>query len=243
MKYILVLLLSVSCASIKQLDTSLEPKGTTNEGGVVGLKDGEAVIMKKTAADDELRVVQWKNFQLENDLNHEYHMTKWCYEDLSDPRLGGNGELSSMPPMNTIKKAVEVKEELGLEGEKLIVLKQSSFKEQLQVEKDYTKSLSLMIAEVKQTKQECERKMGVARVKAGLPSKRQKGEVKFSPNGVVEEVLKIQEKSLDDAFKTKQDMAVGERNIASEKEEPEEQEVATPEEVVPQEKATNPVSE
>jgi len=78
MKYILVLLLTVSCSSIKQLDTELEPKGTTNDGGIVGLKSGEAVIMNKTAADDELRVVQWKNFQLENDLNHEYHMTKWC---------------------------------------------------------------------------------------------------------------------------------------------------------------------
>jgi len=162
---------------------------------------------------------------------------------LSDPRLGGNGELSKMPPMNTIKKAVAVKEELGLEGDKLIVLKQSSFRDQLQVEKDYTKSLNVMLSEVKQTKQECERKMGVARVKAGLPSKRQKGEVKFSPNGVVEEVLKIQEKSLDDAFKTKQEMAIGERNIASEKEDNKESGEGSPTESETLEKSDTPVSE
>lgn len=218
MKYFLMigLLALVGCASsdkVKQLDTEIDVKGTTYNG-VVGLQDDVAVIQEKRAADQELRLQQWKNFQLENDLNHEYHMTQWCYEDLADPRLGGNGEVSDAPEVTSMKDAVKIKEELGLEGEALVVVRTYSFKDQLAVERKYEKSLTDMTKQVKKTRASCERKMGVARMKAGLPSKRYQGEVKISPQGNVESVVKPHEKNLDSAFEIKSQTSGESRNPA-----------------------------
>lgn len=207
MKYLMMIALMalVGCASsdkVKQLDTEIDVKGYTRNG-VIGLQDDVAVIQEKRPADDELRIQQWKNFQLENDLNHEYHMANWCYDDLSDPRLGGNGEVSQAPEVTNMKNSVKIKEELGLEGEKLMVVKTSSFKEQLAVERQYEQSLVSMTKAVKKTRGDCERKMAVARLKVGLPAKRYQGQIKVSPEGTVEDVIKPHENNLDKAFEIK----------------------------------------
>ena len=207
MKYLMIIALMtlVGCASsdkVKQLDTDIDAKGYTRNG-VIGLQDDVAVIQEKRPADDELRLQQWKNFQLENDLNHEYHMANWCYDDLSDPRLGGTGEVSQAPEVTNMKNSVKIKEELGLEGEKLMVVKTSSFKEQLAVERQYEQSLVSMTKAVKKTRSDCERKMAVARLKVGLPAKRYQGEIKVSPEGTVEDVIKPHETNLDKAFEIK----------------------------------------
>lgn len=197
-------LVLASCASseIKQLDTEMDVKGTTSQG-LVGVKDNKAIIQEKHLADDELRIQQWKNFQLENDLNHEYHMTQWCYNDLSDPRLGGNGEVTEAPDLQKLKNVTSVKQELGLEGENLVVVKTSSFAEKLAAEQQYEKSLQEMLGEVKKTRASCERKMTAARVKAGLPGKRTDGRYTINPDGKVNTVIQAPERSLDDAFATK----------------------------------------
>lgn len=192
----------VGCASnkIKQLDTEIVVKGQTSNG-VVGLQNDYAVIQEKNPADEELRIQQWRNYQVENDLNHEYYMTEWCYSDLADPRLGGNGDVAEAPDMSKLKSVPQIKEELGLEGEKLVVVKTYSFADKLKVEREYEQSMNTMLKEVKKTRASCERKMGVARVKAGLPAKRQQGQITVTSSGQVKEVLKEHENSLDDAFR------------------------------------------
>ena len=194
----------VGCASnkIKQLDTEIDVKGQTSTG-VVGLQDNQAVIQEKHSADEELRLQQWKNYQVENDLNHEYYMTEWCYNDLADPRLGGQGEVAEAPDMSKLKSAPQIKEELGLEGEKLVVVKTYSFAEKLKVERDYEVAMNNMLKEVKKTRASCERKMGAARIKAGLPAKRQEGKITVTPTGQVKAVIKEHEQNLDDAFRMK----------------------------------------
>ena len=202
----LALFLGITACStnqVKQLDTSLDPKGNTNEG-TLGLKDGEAIIQQKNQADLELKGVQWQNYDLENELGHEQSLVKWCYTDLADPRLGGSGEVTEMPEL-AVKPAVKVKEELGLEGENLIILKTTDFKEKLQAEKKYGQELSKLLTLAKQTREKCERKMGYARVKAGLPSQRYQGKITITPEGNVGEVLAPHENSLDDAFKIKKE--------------------------------------
>lgn len=200
----ILLLGMVGCASnkIKQLDTEIDVKGQTSNG-VVGLQDNYAVIQEKRSADEELRIQQWRNYQVENELNHEYYMTEWCYNDLADPRLGGKGEVAEAPDMSKLKNAPEIKEELGLEGEKLVVVKTYSFPEKLKVERDYELAMNAMLKEVKKTRASCERKMGVARLKAGLPAKRNQGKITVTPTGQVKEVLKEHEQNLDDAFRIK----------------------------------------
>lgn len=194
----------VGCASnkIKQLDTEIDVKGQTSNG-VIGLQNDYAMIQEKRSAEEELRIQQWRNYQVENDLNHEYYMAEWCYNDLSDPRLGGKSEVADAPDMSKLKSSPQIKEELGLEGEKLVVVKTYSFPEKLKVERDYEQAMNTMMKEVKKTRASCERKMGAARLKAGLPSKRQQGKITVTPSGQVKEVLKEHENSLDDAFRMK----------------------------------------
>lgn len=208
MKYLFLVTLFalVGCASnkLKELDTTIDPQGSTVNGGVIGIQDERAVIQEKRTGEEELRLQIWRNYQLENDLNHEYHMTQWCYEDLADPRLGGNGEVADAPDMKKLKNSVAVKEEIGLEDKRLVVVKTSSFNEQLAVERQYEKAMSEMIREVKKTRGNCERKMGVARVKAGLPSKRYQGKAVINKQGNVQEVIKEHEHTLDDAFRIKE---------------------------------------
>lgn len=192
------------CATnkIKQLDTEIDVKGQTSTG-VIGLQNDYAMIQEKRSAEDELRIQQWHNYQVENDLNHEYYMTEWCYSDLADPRLGGNGEVADSPDMSKLKNSPQIKEELGLEGKKLVIVRTYSFPEKLKVERDYEQSMTSMLKEVKKTRAYCERKMGMARLKAGLPSKRQQGKITITPSGQVNEVIQEHENDLDTAFRIK----------------------------------------
>ena len=201
--WLTLMLSACSTNQVKQLDTEIDPKGTSQEG-VVGLKDGEAIIQQKQQADLELKGVQWQNYDLENELSHEQSQVKWCYTDLADPRLGGSGDVSDMPE-SVIKPSVKVKEELGLEGNNLIVMKTMDFKEKLQAEKTYQQELIKMLSLAKTTREKCERKMGYARVKAGLPSQRFQGRITITPEGNVGSVLAPHEHSLDDAFKIKKE--------------------------------------
>ena len=209
MKYLgLILMIMVTgCASSQKLgkvDSRLDSiQGSAEGGAVIGIKDNQAVIQEKRSGEDELRLQLWKNYQLENDLNHEYYMTEWCYEDLADPRLGGNGEVANAPDLKKIKNSVEVKEEIGLEDKRLVVVKTSSFIEELKVEREYEKAMKEMLSEVKKTRSSCERKMGVARLKAGLPSKRYQGKAIITPSGSIDHMVSPQENNLDDAFKIK----------------------------------------
>jgi hypothetical protein len=211
MKYInlaLVFVFMVGCSSVQKLtnvDSKLDSvQGSAGNDKVIGVKDDVAVIQEKRSGEDELRLQLWKNYQLENDLNHEFYMTEWCYEDLSDPRLGGNGEVALAPEMKKIKNSVAVKEEIGLEDKRLIVVKTTNFIDQLKVERDYSKSLEDMISVVKRTRVSCERKMGVARLKAGLPAKRYQGKAVITPAGTIDRMLAPNENSLDDAFQIKE---------------------------------------
>ena len=208
MKYLSLLLvvgLMVGCASgVKKLDTQLDSVQGQTQNGVIGLKDNQAVIQEKRSAEDELRVQVWKNYQLENDLNHEYYMVLWCYDDLADPRLGGNGEVSEAPNLKKIKNSVAVKEEFGLEDKRLVVVKTSSFEDELKVERQYETAMTTMLSEVKRTRGACERKMGVARIKAGLPSKRYQGKPVITPAGTLDHMIAPHESNLDNAFKIKE---------------------------------------
>lgn len=199
---------AVGCSSTQKLsnvDTKLDSlQGNAGGDRIIGVKDDIAVIQEKRSGEDELRLQLWKNYQLENDLNHEFYMTEWCYEDLSDPRLGGNGEVAEAPEMKRIKNSVAVKEEIGLEDKRLVVVKTTSFMDQLKVERDYTKSLEDMISAVKRTRTSCERKMGVARLKAGLPAKRYQGKPVITSAGTIDRMLAPNENSLDDAFQIKE---------------------------------------
>ena len=107
-----------SCSSnrVKKIDDKLDtnPKGTTQGGGVIGIKDGQVVIQEEASADDELRVQQWKNWDLEVKINEEKHWLHRCQQDVADPRLGGNGKIIESPEISGLQSPSTIKEQIGI---------------------------------------------------------------------------------------------------------------------------------
>lgn len=189
---VFIFLCNFACSSSpKRIEGGFVTK-TGTEAGVIGAKGDKFVIQRETHAQDELRMIQWKNNQFEDNLNHEYFMLKWCREDLADFRLGGHGDMVSLPEIDNMKQAAEVKEELGLNRNgDISFLSEEDFLKRIQIERNYEGTLQKMLKTVKAQKEDCERKMGQARMKNGLPSKRYQG------NGHGE----LHENNLDDAFR------------------------------------------
>lgn len=206
-KLILLSLVLAGCASnsksVKELDTKLEAKGAVLDG-TLGLNDKqEPIIQIEKPAENELRNTIWQNNELESQLNHETAYLSWCREDLADPRLGGSGDVIEIPEIDNMKPATDLKSEMGLVGGRLVVLSKESFIERLDSEKRYQTSLETMLKTVKKIRKKCERDMGMARRKAGLPSNRYQGQITVTPEGKVGQVLAPHENNLDDAFKIK----------------------------------------
>lgn len=212
---ILMMLMLSACASsekVREIDTTIDPKGQVLNG-TVGLNDkGEAIIQKQNAADNELRGLIWQNNQLETELNSQAYMLQWCREDIADPRLGGTGDVVDIPEIDNMKPATDLKHELGLVGGNLVVVSKESFTQRLQAEQTYQTSLEKMVTQVKKIRTKCERDMGMARRKAGLPSLRYQGQIKVTPQGTVGEVIAPHENNLDDAFKIKKSSGSGSGN-------------------------------
>ena len=191
------------CASnqVKQLDTEIDVKGTSDLG-TIGLKDRVAIIQKQTNADDELRALQWQNNQMEDKLTSEWYSLKRCRTDMADPRLGGNGEIVAVPEIDNMKQASDVAEEFGLnEKGSLQFVTREDFMKRIQVERDFGVTLSHMFKTVRDAKEQCELKMGMARIKAGLPEQRVQGISKYDADGNIVKTVQANENSVDDAFK------------------------------------------
>jgi hypothetical protein len=187
---ILFAMLTVSCATgykVQSIETSLQAKGQVN-GRTVGLNDKKEIILQEEVqADDEMRIILIVNDKFEFDLGYEIHMVNRCRKELSDPRLGGNGELPTLSKMDGLKTPEQIKEEIGITDEGDIkVVKKTYFIDALKAQKRYKITLEKMIVLSKEQREECEYKMGNARMKAGLPSARFEGDV--------------YERSLDEAF-------------------------------------------
>ena len=185
---------------VKEIDTTIDAKGSV-DGGTVGIdKKGEAIIQNEASAQDELRRQQWANSQLEADLGNQHFELRRCRRDLADPRLGGSGEPTSIPDVDNMKDTTATREEFGLDaGGALKVVKREYFLERLEKERKYETTLRSMAKLVKDHLEKCQTHMAVARRQTGLPSERYRSEGYFTNNGTWVETKKA-EQSLDDAF-------------------------------------------
>lgn len=198
-----MLLFVIGCASdyeAKEIDTKLEVKDTI-DGSKVGLNDDdEVVIQTETDAADELRTQKWVNSKLEDELRHIYAELQQCREDLADPRLGGDGTLQEIPEIDTLKDVSDVKEEFGItEDGSLKIVKREYFTDHLKRERKYEKTLKSMTKVVNKHNESCQRRMGIARQRVGLPAERYKASGYFTNDGTWISSDKA-ENNLDDAF-------------------------------------------
>lgn len=206
---LMMVLLSANCTScvtdpnrVQKIDTSLEAKGRVDNKTLGIDKDRMIILQEDTSAADALRTQQNVNLQtLTVDLSQPAHSLKRCRTELSDPRLGGNGVIPEMQEIDNMKTPTEIREEIGLDKDgEIKVVKREFFIEKLKLERAYAKSLETSVKTITRHLEECEYKLGQARVKVGLPSKRFIGEVRYVKGGqFVQETPN--EGSLDDAFK------------------------------------------
>ncbi|MFZ9596534.1 MAG: hypothetical protein ACO3A2_10705 [Bdellovibrionia bacterium] len=199
------LTLILGCSSgLRKIDTRLDSQaqGSVQGGGVIGLKDGLAIIQQESTAEDELRVQQWQNWNFETKLNDEYYWLKRCQQERADPRLGGNGKITEIPELARIHLPTEVHEEFGINQQgDLKVVKREDYLKRLETERKALLTLSSTLATVTKFREQCDVELGFQRVKFGLPAKRYQGKTTFTPDGRIKEVIQENENSLDDAFR------------------------------------------
>lgn len=198
----------VGCASehkLNKLDLTLEEKGRLSENTAIGLnKSGEAIVREQQEVSQQLRGEVWWNNSLEQELTSIQAETYRCRVDLADPRIGGDGEVVEIPELDKVKNTRKIKELIGLDGNRIVVVKEEFLKDRLAQEKAYREALEASIELVKKHKRKCQTLLSVSRVKNGLPAEPTQGKFSISSEGKLLGVESPHEKNLDDAFKLKE---------------------------------------
>lgn len=202
-----ILTLVSACSSnpykVKEIDNPIEKKGEY-QGATVGLNDKkEAIVQSETAADVELKQTRWRTYDLEQKIASEHSLLTRCRTELADPRLGGTGNMVEIPEIDNMKGPDAVKEDMGITKDgALVVVKQEMFVDKLKTERKYEDSLRAMMKTIEKHRGNCEREMGYARGKAGLPSMRYPAKGEYGSDGTFHVIRKAEE-NLDDAFRIK----------------------------------------
>lgn len=189
---------------VEKVDDKLDVKSETGSQKIGVNDDGQAIIQEETGAAEELKMQQLINDELRADLAQEQHEVKRCRQDLSDPRLGGDGEYKDITESDELKEATALNEKFGLDSEEkdLKFVKRELYVERLKNERKYEASMRKVIKLLKTQKEKCHNDMRVARTKAGLPAERYKADGYFDQSGNWVETRKA-EQTIDDAFEIK----------------------------------------
>ena len=198
------LIMLQSCTSnshkVRELNTHLNHSTKSGLSTIGVNKRGEAVYQTETSVADEVRLKKWQNNQLSSEVKSERYQLQTCRKDLADARLGGSGEITPLPEVDLLDSESALKQKIGInEQGKLAVLKRGYLKDHIKKQKQLNTSLTKLVRVIKTSRQQCESKMGAARIRAGLSSKRYKAEGRFRGDGSWVQTQKA-ESSLDDAF-------------------------------------------
>jgi hypothetical protein len=94
----------------KQIDTKVENSAQVSGDTTVGVKDGNMIVQKKVAMNEELRLLQNEVYELEDHVygNRKYGslglygVLKDCKLQLSDKANGGTGKLAWTEPLDRV---------------------------------------------------------------------------------------------------------------------------------------------
>jgi hypothetical protein len=197
----------VGCSSapskpVGSVDSDLS-NSQSADSGVIGVdKENHAILQKETSAADELRNQQWANNSLEASIDEEYYWLKRCRTEIADARLGGNDQVKELPEIDSLKTTSEVKEGFGLnDSGQLSFVKREDFLKRIAIERSYQVTLTGMLKTIVKNREQCEQKMGKARIAVGLPATRYQGRFTLSNTGAINSQVIENENSLDDAFR------------------------------------------
>lgn len=207
MKHLLLALclvaVSFSCASkkLKNIDDEIDVKATMGDKQIGLNKSDEAVIQENVAVEDELRKMNWENYETERKLKSDRDLLIRCRTDLADPRLSGNKKLEPIPELEISEDLSKVQQELGItDAGRIKVIKKEFLKDRMEKETRYKESLGRLLKVISASRETCDRELGYVRVQHGFPSERYKAEGHYTSEGNFV-VTRAAEQNLDDAFR------------------------------------------
>ncbi len=140
---ILSLLTAIGCKSnphkAEKIDTEMEKKAHVTGDETLGVKDGNMVVQKKVAMNEELRKLQYEVFELEDRVygNRKYGSKglygalKACREEAVSKKYGGNGKLMWTEPADRVTDK-ETEFNIGLdEKEKIVGVSEEFLKDRI----------------------------------------------------------------------------------------------------------------
>jgi hypothetical protein len=139
----LISLFAFSCSSNKhkaeKIETAMEREDTVTGDDKVGVKDGNLVVQRKVAMNEELRRLQYEVYELEDRVygNRKYGSRglygtlKACREQLARKEFGGEGRLKWTEPMERITDK-EDEYKIGIdEKNKLVAVTEEFLKDRI----------------------------------------------------------------------------------------------------------------
>ncbi len=201
--WMIALVLAAGCASkkLKPVDETIDVKAKMGNSEIGINEDEDAVIQESVAVEDELRKLNWQNYETERKLKSERAELIRCRTDLADPRLSGNKKLDPIPELQVTEDLSKVQQKLGItQSGRIKVVKKEFLQDRFEKETRYKESLASLLTVISDHKENCERELGYIRVQHGLPAERYRAEGYHGPNGNFI-VTRPAEKNLDDAFK------------------------------------------
>jgi len=187
---------------VQELKTEqLDVKGQTSTGGKIAINEKrQVIIVQEDSVTDDLAVQDLINTQLMDRVLREHWSLKQCRTSLSDTRLGGSGDLQPMPDVASVLKPRDVQEEMGVdENGDLKIVRKEFLNHRLAAMKSNTKTMEKMISTLTPMVEECERRLGNARLDHGLPSERFVAQGYFTAGGTWVETRHA-EHSLSDGY-------------------------------------------
>ena len=186
---------------IKEVNDQIDVRGKLGDKDIGIDENDKAVIQESIAVEDELRTMTWKNYEADRKLKSEREQLTTCRTDLADPRLGGNKQIEAVPAIEVTENQGKVDEKMGVASNGQIKLvKRTMLEEKLENQKQYNESLNGLLTTVSQSRENCERELGYARVAKGLPAERYTAQGHYGPEGNFI-VNRKAEHNLDDAFR------------------------------------------
>lgn len=160
MKSRLILISTVTVAALvgcksnphkaEKIDTKLDRAQDVSAGESVGVKDGNMVVQKKVAMNEELRKLQYEVFELEDRVygNRKYGSKglygalKSCREELVSKKYGGNGKLMWTEPADRVTDK-EQEFNIGLdEKDKIVGVSEEFLKDRIARFVNYRQTLT-----------------------------------------------------------------------------------------------------
>lgn len=161
----------------KNIDTTIEKDQSVTEGERVGVKDGNMIVQKKVAMNDELRKLQYQVFELEDRVygNRQYGSKglygalKDCREELVSKKWGGNGKLMWTEPADRVTDK-EPEFNIGLdEQDKIVAVSEEFLKDRISRFMGYRQTLGKRQTEYEEKLEICDAELKAKKDGAGSP--------------------------------------------------------------------------